>query len=434
MPATKAFIVAGVSSGSGKTTISSAVIYALKAMGYKVQPFKVGPDYIDPAHLSFLAERPCRSLDVWMMGEDGVKDNFYRGIEGADIAVIEGVGGIYDGLSSGELASTAQIAKILKVPVVLVMDVWGISRTAAAIIKGIREFDNIDVRGVIFNFVGSEGHYRLLTDIVKSHYPDIEVLGGVVRDKKFSLPERHLGIKQALEIDWESRMEVLKEVASWIDVTKLMEIAESFKWEGSFKNKSKKISAKLAVAYDKAFSFLYHETKEAFEEEGVGISYFSPLKDRIPQDCKALLLPGGYPELFYKELVSNTKFLKDLGNFLSKGYPVYAECGGLIFLCMMGFLPMEVNFKNRPFLGYAEGKALGSHPFLEEGKRVKGHMFHYSEVIEKKQMVKSYEIFVPSKGMRFLEGYTFDSVFATYLHLNLYYARDFLHGFLSKIP
>ena len=427
----KGFVVAGVGSGSGKTTVVCSIIAALVSKGYRVQPFKVGPDYIDPMHHSVLAGRSCRNLDVWMMGEEGVKKNFERGLENTDVAVVEGVGGIYDGLGAGEFASTAHVAKLLNLPVFLVVDAWGISRTAAAIIKGIAEFDKVRIKGVIFNFVGSSRHERLLRDVVNRYLPNIPIVGALVRTKKGFIPERHLGIVQAHEIDWDERKEVLLELSKSIDCDKILELSAGV--EGKFHPFSLFFNKKrVAIANDKAFSFIYTESLEALREAGAEVCFFSPINgETIPSDAEVLILPGGYPELWKNEILSNNKFLCDLRNFVDSGLKIYAECGGLIFLSMAKLLPLEVKFGSRPILGYAEGKALSCHPFLKEGDTVKGHVFHYSQVEERKELKKCYELFVPSKGFRISEGYTLNSIFATYLHLNLGFSQNFLKGLLS---
>ena len=433
MGSAKAILIAGVSSGCGKTTVSSAVVYALKRAGFSVQPFKVGPDYIDPAHLSHLAGRACRSLDVWMMGEEGVRENFMRGMEGADIGVVEGVGGIYDGLSTTEIASTAQVAKILGIPVVLVIDVWGISRTAAAIVKGIAEFDDVDVRGVILNFVGSERHYWMVKESIVEVLPHIRVLGGIKRSKKGFVPERHLGIRQASEIDWRKRKEALSEIAGQIDLEGLIELAGEVALKPRGRSFSPVFDIKVAVAQDVAFSFFYRESMEALEELGAEVYLFSPVAgEGIPPECDALVLPGGYPELFADEIMENRRLKEDIKNFVSSGMPVYAECGGLLLLGMYEILPFSIDFKDRPFLGYAEGKALSSHPFLAEGERVRGHMFHYSRVIERKSITRGYLVKVPSKELEFEEGFVANNLFATYLHTNFAFSKNLVYGFMKK--
>ncbi len=439
----KAFIIAGIGSGCGKTTITSAIIQGLVDRGYTVQPFKVGPDYIDPAHHSVLAGRSCRNLDCWMMGEEGVRKNFKKGIAGADVAVVEGVGGLYDGLGTAEFASTAYVAKILDIPIVLVVDAWGISRTAAALIKGIMEFEDVEVVGVIFNFLGSQGHYHLLKEVMQRHLPQVKILGGVIRSKKGFVPERHLGIIQADEIDWEERRMVLREIASQVDLDVLLDVACEKEGE-AFRKKAVSV-AKVAVARDKAFSFLYTENIETLEEEGGEILFFSPLKgESIPSDTCSLFLPGGYPELFMDELMENTGFLKDLNDFVDSGGKIYAECGGLIFLAReivyqgrilkgAGILPIRVSFLERPILGYAEGRILCENPFLDKGAVVRGHVFHYSQVQELEPVSSAYELFVPSKGLRLKEGFIKRGILATYLHTNWFAgkARDIAKALIS---
>ena len=441
----KAFMIAGIGSGCGKTTVTSAIICALKAKGYRVQPFKVGPDYIDPQHHSFLAGKSCRSLDCWLMGVKGVKENFYTSLKDTDVAVIEGVGGIYDGLGVKAFASSAYVARLLDVPVFLVVDVWGISRTAAAMVKGIKDFEDVRIAGVIFNFLGSEGHYRLMKEIMNTYMPDVPVVGGLIRSKKGIVPERHLGILQAHEINWEERRNVLLELAQSIDLERILELSAD-KRPQTKPPTEKNFSVKVAVAKDRAFSFIYPESEEALKSLGAELAFFSPVDgETIPTDAQALLLPGGYPEVWGERLVENRRFIKDLKEFAKSGLPVYAECGGLIFLAekvhykgktfpFAGVLPIEVDFAQRPFLGYARAKALRNHPFLKEGSTVRGHVFHYSVVKEKDPLPKGYRLFVPSKGISLEEGFTKGNLFATYLHLNLLFgpSKDLAIGFLTK--
>lgn len=438
-------MIAGIGSGCGKTTVTSAIICALKAKNYKVQPFKVGPDYIDPQHHSVLAGTPCRSLDCWLMGVKGMKENFYTSLKDADVAVIEGVGGIYDGLGIKAFASSAYVARLLDVPVFLVVDVWGISRTTAAIVRGIRDFENVKIAGVIFNFLGSEGHYKLLKDIMNTHLPDVPVVGGIVRSKKGIVPERHLGILQAHEVNWEERREVLLELAQSIDLERILELSADKKPQPRAPAE-KNFSVKAAVAKDSAFSFIYPESEEALESLGATLLFFSPVNgETIPADAQALFLPGGYPEVWGERLIENKRFIKDLKEFANSGLPVYAECGGLIFLAekvhyrgktfpFAGVLPIEVDFAQRPFLGYARGKALKNHPFLKEGSTVRGHVFHYSVAQEKTILPKGYRLLVPSKGISLDEGFIKHNLFATYLHLNLLFgpSKDLAFGFLTK--
>ncbi|WP_070098500.1 cobyrinate a,c-diamide synthase [Thermosulfidibacter takaii] len=442
----RALMIAGIGSGCGKTTVTSAVIQGFVDKGFKVQPFKVGPDYIDPQHHSRLAGRACRNLDCWMMGEDGVIRNFLKGCAGADIAIIEGVGGIYDGLGTGEFASSAYVAKVLDVPVVLVVDTWGISRTAAALIRGIANFDSINLAGVIFNFVGSEGHYKLLKDVVKHNLPNIKVLGGILRSKKGFVPERHLGIIQASEIDWEERREILRDIASQIDLDGLWEVAKEVDVTSIEEVPFEKLPVRVAIANDEIFSFLYTENREMLKRISEEVLYFSPLNgETIPPGTQVLFLPGGYPELKAEKLMENRKFKEDIVNFVDSGLPVYAECGGLMYLSrkimyqgksypMAGVIPVDISFGSRPILGYAEGIAKRAHPFLREGEKIRGHVFHYSVADVQGHVEYAYTLHVPTKGLYVDEGFVIRNTLVSYLHINWFspYVITFLRGFLER--
>ena len=439
--AVKAFVVAGVSSGSGKTTVVGAIAAALVERGLTVQIYKVGPDYIDPGHHRAITGRPVRSLDIWMMGEEGIRANFCRGLQGADVAIVEGVGGLFDGLGTTELASTAQVAKILNLPVVLVADAWGMSRSAAALVKGFRDFDpHLTLAGVVFNLVGSEGHAKLLEDSIRPL--GVELLGHILRRRKGAIPERHLGLKLAQELDWDSRLEVLRGLASGLRIDTMLELATDV--EGIFPVRpwvsSPFGSRKVAVARDAAFAFAYHESLEAIEEAGGELLFFSPLQgDGIPSQAESLYLPGGYPELHGESLETNHRFRRDIEEMVASNCPVYAECGGLIYLAnkveykgrvfrMAGVFPVNISFGGRPLLGYAVGIAKENHPFLGRGSEVRGHVFHYSVAQVFGEVRHPYLLRVPTRGIEVEEGYTKGNTIATYLHLNLAFALGILEG------
>ena len=438
----QAMVIAGVSSGSGKTTVVGAVVSALVARGLSVQVYKVGPDYIDPGHHRATTGRPVRSLDVWMMGEDGVKANFLKGLTGADVAVVEGVGGLFDGMGTTELASTAQVAKLLGLPVVLVADAWGMSRSAAALVKGFKEFDpELNLAGVIFNLVGSPGHASLLEQSLKPI--GVPFLGYLLRRREGAIPERHLGLRLAQELDWEKRMGVLQELARNIQVDHLLQLAKEIqplfstpRWI------SEPFGAlKIAVARDGAFAFLYHESLEAMEEAGGELIFFSPTKgEGIPSETQALYLPGGYPELHGEALEGNQAFRRDVHEMVAGNCPIYAECGGLIYLANTVYykgrvfrmgeeFPLEISFGGRPLLGYARGEAREAHPFLETGQEVKGHVFHYSVAKVSGDVQNAYRLHVPTRGVEVEEGYVRNRAMASYLHLNLAFAHNLLSGF-----
>ncbi len=438
----KSFVVAGVSSGTGKTTVVGALAEEFVRRGMAVQVYKVGPDYIDPGHHRAITGRPVRSLDVWMMGEEGVKANFRRGLEGADVAIVEGVGGLFDGMGTTELASTAQVAKLLKLPVVLVADAWGMSRSAAALVKGFKEFDpGLRLAGVIFNLVGSEGHASLLERSIKPL--GVPFLGFIRREREGAVPERHLGLRQAQELEWGGRREVLHGLSSTLDVDGVLELGiEVACPQGSHSPWTSEYIGELriAVARDSAFSFVYHETLEALEEAGGRLLFFSPVEgEGIPCDAEALYLPGGYPELYGEALERNLDFRRDLWGMVEDGCPIYAECGGLIYLSEKvvykgrvfrfgGVFPLEISFGGRPLLGYSRGVATCHHPFLDESREVRGHVFHYSVARVRGEVNRPYILQVPTRGIEVEEGYATKSTLATYLHLNLAFAPGILYG------
>ncbi len=437
----RAVVIAGVSSGSGKTTVVGAVAAELARRGLSVQVYKVGPDYIDPGHHGAITGRPVRSLDLWMMGEEGVRRNFARGLQGADVALVEGVGGLFDGMGTTEFASTAQVAKLLNLPVVLVVNAWGMSRSAAALVKGFADFDgSLNLSGVMFNLVGSEGHAGLLESSIRS--TGVRSLGHLLRKREGVIPERHLGLRLAGELDWEDRRDVLLDLASTIDVDGLLSISALLPrppdrpgcWI------SRLGDLRLAVAKDSAFAFVYQESLEALKEAGAELLFFSPVKGQgIPSSAQALYLPGGYPELYGEALQENALLKEELRAFAGSGCPIYAECGGLIYLSnsveyrgqvfqMAGLLPLSVSFGGRPLLGYARGDATNHHPFLPAGQQVRGHVFHYSVTSESCPVRHAYRLGVPTRDLELNEGYVVGKTVATYLHLNLAFAPRLVEG------
>jgi cobyrinic acid a,c-diamide synthase len=381
-------VIAGTSSGAGKTSVTCGVIGALRRRGLAVQGFKVGPDYIDPSYHAAASGRPGRNLDAFLSGPDLIAPLARHGARGADVAVIEGVMGLFDGASGrGELASTAHVAKLLQAPVVLVVDAAAMARSVAAVVHGYRTFDpSVDVAGVIFNKVGSDSHEQLLRDAV-----DVPVLGALHRDDRVRAPERHLGLVPAGEFHAREALAALADAAEReIDLDALLSVARAAPpldgdaWAPGERNGA---TARIAIAQGPAFSFHYRENLELLEAAGAELAPFDPLVDeRLPDGAGALLLAGGFPEVFGDELAANERLRAGIAAFAASGRPVLAECGGLLFLCreldgrpMCGVLPATARM-GRLTLGYREAEAATSTPWIDAGERVRGHEFHYAEV------------------------------------------------------
>ena len=392
-------VIAGTSSGAGKTTIATGLIAALARRGDTPAPFKVGPDFIDPSYHALAAGRPGRNLDAFLSGPELIRPLFKHGAAHADVAVIEGVMGLYDGASGrGELASTAHVAKLLRAPVVLVVDAAAMARSVAAIVHGYRTFDPaVNVAGVILNRVGSPAHANLLREAL----PDIPVLGALPRDAELEVPERHLGLVPVAERAPRAQRVIERLAASieaHFDIEALLALARTAPalpgatWSpdaGSAPSDSRRAipgrgtPTRVAIARGPAFSFHYEENLELLRGAGAELVPFDPLIDALPE-ADALILAGGFPEIFGAELSANTRLRGQIAAFHG---PVLAECGGLLYLAksldehpMCGVLDVTATMAGRLTLGYREVTATVDHPVWPAGTTVRGHEFHYSTV------------------------------------------------------
>jgi cobyrinic acid a,c-diamide synthase len=414
-------VIAGTSSGAGKTTVACGLIGALRVRGTRVQGFKVGPDYIDPSHHALASGRPGRNLDAFLSGPELIAPLVRHGSRGAEIAVIEGVMGMFDGASGrGELASTAQVAKLLQAPVLLVLDASAMARSAAAIVHGYRTFDpDVNVAGVIFNRVGSDHHEQLLREAIDDLGPPTPpVLGALRRDERIATPERHLGLVPAGEREPAARaaLEALAEaMGRYTDLEAIERVARGApelagaSWSpwpadapgagvsgagapGAGAPEAEAPThaegARIALAAGPAFSFHYEENLELLRAAGAELAPFDPLSDEaLPEDASALLLAGGFPEVYGAELEANAGLRAQVAAFAASGRPVLAECGGLLYLAreldgreMCGALPLRARMSERLTLGYRDAVAASATPWLDAGERVRGHEFHYTQV------------------------------------------------------
>ena len=389
---TPTIIIAGTHSGCGKTTVSSAIMSALKKRGLKVQPFKVGPDFIDPTHHTEICGRVSRNLDPFMMGEDGVLRTFAGASKDADISVVEGVMGMYDGLEGTDTGSTAHVAKILGAPVILVVDVKGSSRSANASVLGFTEFDrDVRVEGVIFNRTGSERHRAMISASLRR-----EAVGWIPWEREKSLNSRHLGLKMAHEtLPEESPAAFTRIIEENTDLDRIIEIAkgaeEKINIPDQFSTSETGNKVRIGVAYDSAFNFYYRDNFDRLEKHGAEIIYFSPMEDVMPE-VDALYFGGGYPEI-HMERLEKSECRTLIKKYADDGMPVYAECGGLIYLSrsidyegrksdMCGILPADaVKMDRFQALGYVEAVCRAEDSPLPSGISVKGHEFHYTKMI-----------------------------------------------------
>jgi cobyrinic acid a,c-diamide synthase len=428
-------VVAGTSSGAGKTTVACGLIAALRARGATVQGFKVGPDYIDPSYHTLAAGRPGRNLDAFLSGPDLIAPLARHGASGADIAVIEGVMGLFDGASGrGELASTAHVAKLLESPVLLVVDAAAMARSAAAIVHGYATFDpDLELAGVIFNRVGSDHHEELLREAVAPL--GIPVLGALRRDERIRAPERHLGLVPAGESEKNTR-EALHALsaalARYADLDAIERLARGAPplpgpaWSPDPPAAEHPTgSARIAIARGRAFSFHYEENLELLSAAGAELCAFDPLRDEdLPEGAGALVLAGGFPEVFGAELAANEALRGHVAAFAAAGRPVLAECGGLLFLLdelddhpMCGVIPGRAAMGGRLTLGYREAVAATATPWLEAGEAVRGHEFHYSRLTAPGgDTTPAWRL--SARGTERLEGVTAGAVQASYLHVH----------------
>lgn len=423
-------VVAGTHSGVGKTTVASGLMAALSAGGYDVAPFKVGPDFIDPSYHALATGRPGRNLDAFLSGSELVAPLFLHGAAGADLAVIEGVMGLFDGKSGGgELASTAHVAKLLDAPVLLVVDASAMARSAAALVHGYASFDpEVRVAGVVLNRVGSATHEAMLREALAPL--GIPVVGVLGRNAALSTPGRHLGLVPVAERPQEARAALAalgETIASSCDLDAILGLAastsplEAKPWDPA-SPEPEKASVRVAVAGGPAFSFVYRENLELLESAGAEVVVFDPIRDTVlPGGTDALYLGGGFPETYAAALSANEALREEIRGFAGSGRPVVAECGGLLYLTreldghpMCGVLDARARMTGRLTLGYREAWTTANSPLAEEGEMVRGHEFHYS-VVEPGCKVPAW-YFAGRDGVPGAEGFVSGGVHASYLH------------------
>lgn len=373
-------LIGGTHSGCGKSTITLGVLAALKARGLAVQPFKAGPDFIDPGLHSMVAGRISRNLDLWMCGHDYVREALARHSHGADAAVIEGVMGLYDGAKR----SSAALAAAIGANIILVVDACGMAESAGAIVTGFDSY-GASIKGVIFNRVASPAHHARLSASVQG----VEVLGYLPREVGFAIPERHLGLHVAedIPISPEALRMLGDAVTAHIDIARLAELARPGAALPPLDMPSPVM--RIAVARDRAFCFYYEDNLDLLRHAGAELVYFSPLNDAsLPANIDAVYIGGGYPELHAPKLSSNRAMREQLRAWVHEGRPLYAECGGLMYMgrgidghAMVGAFPYTCRMlERRAALGYREVSLAGA--------TLRGHEFHYSEISEPADGVK----------------------------------------------
>lgn len=440
----QSLLIAAPASGSGKTTVTLALLAALRIRGLQVAPFKVGPDFIDPGHHALAAGRVSRNLDGWMCGRDGVAKSFAAGCDNADLAIIEGVMGLFDGArGDADDGSSAEIARWLDARVLLVVDARSQARSVAALIKGFVDFEpRLQFAGVILNRVGSDRHAQLLREALASTPGLPPLLGCLPRDAEVELPSRHLGLVTADDGDAD-----YARLGAWLeqhlDLDALLEQLGSppleKRGQGGFRSADKiplnpplakgevKAKLRIGVARDRAFCFCYPENLEALQGAGAELAFFSPLDDStLPEGIDGLYLPGGYPELHAPQLAANRSLLAAIRDFAAAGRPVYAECGGLIYLSQgvgdhdfVGLVPARARMlEKRKALGYRQVTLACASPLGPAGTSARGHEFHYSELDWPAGSQRAYTVCRADGQALDDEGYIDGNLLASYVHLH----------------
>lgn len=436
----KSLIISSNSSGGGKTTVTLALMKALMKRGHEVQGYKVGPDYIDTAFHEKVTGRASRNLDLFLMEEAGVKESYRRGQ--GDLGIIEGVMGIYDGKGIDTRYSTAHLSKVLGLPVVLVLSPKAQAATLCAELQGLRNFENINISGVILNNIG-EGYYRLLKASIEENCRGIKVFGYLPSEENISLKSRHLGLVQSSEVeDLDKKIERASAlIEEYVDIEALVQVAEEAKIEVEEESKYhlKDKGYKIAVAKDEAFSFYYKENLELLSEVGK-ITYFSPLRDEKLPKADFIYFGGGYPEVFKEKLSSNKSMLKSIRDSLEAGVRCYAECGGLMYLTegieglpMVGFFNGASQMTKRlNNFGYAAIEVKEENNLLPIGLKINCHEFHKSLVNLKEKPI--YRVSKESFDGTIKEwscGYVRKNTIAAYGHVHFFSNLDFLKDLLN---
>ncbi len=438
------FIVAGTNSGCGKTTITIGLMALLKSMGKAIAPFKTGPDYIDPAFHEKVLDTPSYNLDSFMLSESAINYLFHKHSQEKDICITEGVMGLYDGMGMKAVGSTHELSQLLNLPVILIVNCKGLYQSVIAIIKGFSTlYNNTNIKGVILNHVPNKEYYSFLKMIIEKEC-NVTCVGYVPTNKDFSLESRHLGLIQAEEVDMlNKKIQQIKTVfKTTIDIETLLTISKIKNIQPTDYTLPKLNLSQLniAVAFDKAFSFYYKDNLELLKERGARLQYFSPLKDSsLPENCNCLYLGGGYPEVFAMELAQNKSLLKEINHRVSTGFPVYAECGGLMYLCnqiidlegkgydMCGVYNAKVKMTTRlKRFGYAIAEY--------EGIETKCHEFHRSEIIadEKDENYNlQYRLRKPEKEKHWECGLQVNNCLGAYAHVHFYANTKFFEKIIA---
>ncbi|HUL65405.1 MAG TPA: cobyrinate a,c-diamide synthase [Burkholderiaceae bacterium] len=442
-------LISAAHKSSGKTTVSIGLAAALARRGLRVQPFKKGPDYIDPLWLGQAAGRACRNLDPYLAEMAEVRAAFLRGAAGTDVALVEGNKGLYDGLALDGSNSNAALAAALELPVVLVLDARGMTRGIAPLILGYQAFDrSIRIAGVILNRLGGGRHEAKLRAVIE-HYTDVPVLGAVHEDAQLSIGERHLGLVPASEAQQSAACidAIARQVAAGVDLDRVLALTEARTWTPAAvpAERVQDPRLRIAIARDRAFGFYYADDLDNLERAGAQLIAFDMLAERALPEADALFIGGGFPEVFAAELSANRPMLRSIRSAIEGGMPTYAECGGLMVLArsiawngltypMAGAIPGDVVMESRPVgRGYVHLEETPAHPWPQRRSDVvRAHEFHYSRLVDL------------APGMRFAyqvrrgfgidgqhDGVVHRNVLASYTHLRSVAGADWPRRFVA---
>jgi cobyrinic acid a,c-diamide synthase len=456
-------IIAGLKGGSGKTTVSLGLISAWRERGLSIVPYKKGPDYIDAGWLSSAAAQPCYNLDPFLIHKDKILNSFQWHFGNADCAVIEGNRGLYDGMDSEGTYSTAELAKMLKAPVLLVLDCTKVTRTAAAILLGMQKFDRkVDIRGVVLNQIAGSRHEKIIREAIEK-YCGIPVLGAVPKLKENLLSERHMGLTPFQEHpEVAEALSIAGDIAGqYLDLDSILKIAQGSvtlktgvgdlglgvsKMKTNPQPLTPNPIVRIGIIRDSAFQFYYPENFEELEKRGAELVEISAMKAEKLPDIDALYIGGGFPETNAISLAGNTVFKRSLRKLVEGGLPVYAECGGLMYLgkalilgnktySMAGIFPVKFSLEKKPQAhGYTIIETTGGSPFYTSGTLLRGHEFHYSRVIYRGAKEGMQFAFRMKRGqgiMDKMDGLCYKNVLATYTHLHALGSPEWADGLVK---
>ncbi|MGI9147864.1 MAG: cobyrinate a,c-diamide synthase [Chloroflexota bacterium] len=431
---TARILLAGTHSSVGKTMVAVGILAAWQRQGLRPSPFKAGPDYIDAGLHAQAAGRASRNLDVWLLDEVALRGVFRRGMRNADVALIEGVMGLFDGIGATQDASTAALARTLECPVILVVDVAAMSGTAAALVLGCQRMQpGVQLAGVVLNRVGSEGHLQSTSEAIRAT-TGLPVLGSLPDEPALAVPERHLGLVPATEggLSASTLHSLADLVSQRFDLAAIRRIAEKARPLPPLTSpdvEALPAEVRIGVAQERAFGFYYQDTIDVLRECGAEIVPFSPVNDEeLPANTHGLYLGGGFPELYAPELARNIGLRTALQEHARHSRPIYAECGGLMTLGrslstfdgqtlpMFGLLPLDSRMQHeRLTIGYREVTALRQSPLMDPQTRVRGHEFHWSVADPPTESIAAYRVVAEDR----LEGFCIGATLGSYVHLNL---------------